>query len=491
MSELLPALIFFVPIFTAVAMPLIGHWNRDLCRPIAILAIAAAAVLSIATVSHVWSAGAISYSFSGWAPPAGIEWLVDPVSSVMVTAVCLLALLGVIHGGGLDRRLLRGRVTPYHTILLLLVSGLIGVTFAADLFNVFVFLEVVAISAYALVALPGGRALVSAFRYLIVGTVGASCYLLGVGYLYAATGTLNFADMAQRLPTLLESRAVVCGLIFIFIGLAIKMALLPLHGWLPSAYRNAPNSTVPILAGLVTKVSLLVWVRILYWIVGRGEASADIPVFHLVSLLGIAAAVGGGILAVYQEDLKRIFACGGIAHIGLIVVGAGQMNHTALTGSLFYLINDAVMQFGLFALAGVAAHRYGIRTLADLGRARIRNPWILTALVSIAFGMVGFPPTGGFFGKWHIILGALEGGDYLAVAAVVLLTLLTIGYFARIFERAFHKGDGAGEPEAALPPMPWTVRVGLAAPAVAVFVLGLLSGSIIEPLRNSIGALGL
>ena len=489
MTGHLPVLIFFVLLFAAVSMPVVGHWKKHLCRPIAVAAIAAGALLSIASLDHVLANGAVRYSFSGWSAPIGIEWLADSVSSIMVLAVCLLALLCLVHGSSIDRRLTRGRTVPFYTIVLLLTSGLVGLVYAADLFNVFVFLEVVAISAYALVALPGGPALVAAFRYLILGTLGASCYLLGVGYFYAATGTLNIADLSLRVPELLDSKAVVCGLIFMFIGLGIKMALLPLHGWLPSAYNNAPDLAVPMLAGLLTKVSLLVWVRILFWTTASAQGRPELPLFELVSVLGALAAIAGGCLALYQQRLKRIFAYGGIAHIGLVLIGVGQMNSTGLAGGLFYLMNDAVMQFGLFALAGVVAKQYGIRTLEQLARAKVRNPWVLTALIVVAVGMVGFPPTGGFFGKWQILLATLSAENFLGAAALILTTLLTIAYFVRIFERVFQ--DGEGDSEAIEVPIPHAMRISLLAPAAAVVALGFFSSSIIAALRQSIGGLGL
>ena len=146
-----------------------------------------------------------------------------------------------------------------------------GVVFAADLFNVFVFLEVATLSTCALIAMAGGRALVFGFRYLILASIGATFYLLGVGFLYAATGTLNMADMAKLLPGLLASKAVIVGLVFIFIGLAIKMALMPLHGWLPDAYTYAPDAVSPLISSMVTKVALFAWVRIMYWVVGYGH----------------------------------------------------------------------------------------------------------------------------------------------------------------------------------------------------------------------------
>ncbi len=247
MSEHLPALVFLVPLTTAICMPLVGHLRKSVCGPLAFVAVALMAVLSVASLWSIVSGGEVRYSFGGWVPPIGIEWLADSLAGVMIAALSGLAVVCLLYGTAVGGDTHGKRAVPYYTIVLLLVAGLSGVVYAGDLFNIFVFLEVVSLSAYALVAVPGGRALVSAFRYLLMGTLGTAFYLLGVGYFYAATGALNIADLAQRVPDLLGSKAVMAGLIFMFVGLAIKIALMPLHGWLPDAYSHGPTAAVPLL----------------------------------------------------------------------------------------------------------------------------------------------------------------------------------------------------------------------------------------------------
>ena len=483
MTEHLPALVFLTPLATALCMPLAGRRRTGICRPLALLAVAAMAVLSVASLSVVLANGAIRYSFGGWLPPVGIEWLVDSVAATMVTGVSALAVLCLVYGGTVVDRTHAQHPIPYHTIVLLLVAGLSGAVYAGDLFNVFVFLEVVSLSAYALVAVPGGRALVSAFRYLLMGALGTAFYLLGVGYFYAATGALNIADLAQRVPGLLESKAVMAGLIFMFIGLAIKMALIPLHGWLPDAYSDAPTAAVPLLASLVTKVALLVWVRILFWVMPAGAALGDVGIFTLVSALGMMASVAGACIALSQSDLKRMFAYGGISHVGLVLIGIGQANQTGLTGGLYYLLNDAVMQCALFVLAGFVAERYGVRSLDDAVRAEIRNPWVIGTFVVAGLGMIGLPPTGAFFGKLRILLGALEADNYLAAGAVVVTTLVTLGYFAQLLERLVRRGtEDAGMERAATP---LALRASMAALAAAMVGLGLWNDQIVKALMSA------
>ncbi|MDX1412031.1 MAG: proton-conducting transporter membrane subunit, partial [Nitrospirales bacterium] len=179
--------------------------NQNWCRPIALTALAIMSVASISMYAGIVSSGPISYAFSGWAPPIGIEWIADGLSGLLMMMVSLLAFVTVIFAGPATPAGIRGRIPYYYTLILLLISALSGIVMAGDLFNVFVFLEVGSLASYALVGLAGGRALISAFRYLILGTLGAALYLLGVGYFYAVTGTLNMADVATHLPDLLKS----------------------------------------------------------------------------------------------------------------------------------------------------------------------------------------------------------------------------------------------------------------------------------------------
>jgi multicomponent Na+:H+ antiporter subunit D len=484
MSSHLPILLFLVPFVTAVAMPILCAKRRSWRQPLTTGAVSVMVALSVINLRVVLSEGAIEYAFGGWTAPVGIAWLDDPLAAIVVLTMSVVALLSLIYGRLVVPPKLDKSV-PYYTLILLFIAALVGVAFAADLFNVFVFLEMAALTGYALVGAGGAKALVYAFRYLLLGSFGATLYLLGVSYLYAATGTLNMADLATRLPELMTSTAVVGGLTFVFLGLSIKMALVPLHGWLPGAYANAPESVAPLLASTITKVTLVAWVRIEYSLIAPGVEVSHVPVLVLLEDIGVFAAVIGGALALVQTDIKRMFAYGGISHIGLILVGVSLGNSTALAGGLFYLINDAVMQAGLFMIAGAVLHYHGARTLDDVKGVGNRSPWLTGPLVVVAIAMVGLPPTGGFFGKWNIVLGALEAQHYLAVFAVLASTLLTLGYFLRLFACWFHQPVTIETEQLEVAA---SLRVSLGAAAVAIIVLGLLSDSVVRVLLESLAS---
>ncbi len=498
MSYHLPVIIFLIPFLTAICMPVVGGKRLHWCRPMALAAVFAMCVAAVVNLCVVLDHGETRYAFGGWpistslpAPPIGIEWVNDGLASIMLVVLSLLASVCLIYGGPLLPQSLGGRVVLYYTLILILISGLTGIVFAGDIFNIFVFLEVAALSAYALVAVSGGKALVAAFRYLILGTLGASFYLLGVVFLYAVTGTLNMADLAQQLmdkPELLTSKAIIAGSTFMFIGLGIKMALFPLHGWLPGAYTRAPDAISPILAALMTKVALYAWIRIMFWVLGAGAEMGQVHLLTLLGILGAVAAVVGALLALSQQDVKRMFAYGGISHIGLILIGVSQGNQTGFAGGMFYMINDAFMQAGAFFIAGAAIYQHGARTVEDWASLRHGSPWMIGALIILAMSMIGIPPTGGFFGKWYIMLGAMEAGNYLAVGAVVVATLLTMAYFQRLFLSIFRNEASS---IAARVETHFSLQVSLGVTSAAIIVLGLCSDPIVMFFRETAASIGL
>ena len=482
MNYHLPAILFLLPLFAAIAMPVVCLKHREWSRPISLAVLSAMVVVSVLNLNGVIQYGEVRYAFSGWAPPLGIEWVADGLASVVLVALSVLGLLALVFAGPTAPRDLGGRVVHFYVLILLLIAALTGIAFAGDLFNLFVFLEVAAIASYGLIGVAGGPALFAAFRYLLLGTLGASLYLLGVSYFYAASGTLNMADMAEQLPHLLTSKAVVGGLLFMFIGLGIKMALVPFHVWLPDAYTHAPESVSPILAALVTKVALLGWIRIIYWVLGAKVIIYDIPVLLLVGVLGTLAAVIGAVPALTARNIKMMFAYGGISHIGIILLGVTQGNTTGFAGGVFYLLNDAVMQAALFFLAGALVFQYGVRTVQDLAQIGKQVPWLTGALIVIALGMVGLPPTGGFFGKWYIILGALEAHNYVAVAAVLLSTLLTLAYFVKLFEAIFRQR--APRSDVLQSELPLSCKLSLGVTTASIVLLGLFSDPIVQWILN-------
>jgi multicomponent Na+:H+ antiporter subunit D len=435
MSPALPALLFLVPFVAALLAGLLGWFVRGWARWTAIVA----AVLEVALACHgVLGAGPVRTRafMGGWPPPLGIEWALDPLGALAVVLVVVTSGLVLVGVPGLVRAELDGREPSFYVAALLLESALLGMVLTADLFNFFVHLEVAALCSYALVAAGGRGAPRAALRYLVMGTLGASSYLLGVGMLYAATGSLNMSDVAARLAHASPALAATGGALVV-VGLALKMGLFPLHGWMPAAYARAPAAAAALMAPLVTKVSALALLRIVGWVLVPHAFGRDAGVLPALSAAGTVAIVAGAVLALRENDLRRLLAYSSVSQMGIVAAGIGLGHPTALTGAVVHIVADTVAKAVLFLVAGVLAVRWGIRDVRQLGRLRGTAPALRAIILVAGLSLVGLPPLMGFYGKWYVVTAALEQDAPWVVAAVGVGTMLTVAYVFRIVERLF------------------------------------------------------
>lgn len=433
---MIPALIFLCPFMTALMVPFF-HTKRSVSQILTLAALAGSFFFSLKGLSITGNGSVIHHYMGNWTPPYGIEWRLDTLSAFMSLLVSALAFIVIFATGVTVEKECTNAKIPYYTIVLLHVASLLGIILTHDLFNLFVFLEVASLTAYALVASGNDtRGNVASFRYLLIGTAGASFYLLGVGYLYAATGTLNMTDMALRLQELGISRTVFLGVTLILIGLAIKMGLFPFHGWLPDAYTHASDSASALIAPLMTKVMIYSFIRIVLWVIGRNTLTT-LGIGPILTVFGTLAIVAGSIMAFMQRRFKRLLAYSSISHIGLIMLAFGLGNKTALIGAFLHILNHACMKAALFLVAATAYHRHGIDDIFDFSKLRGKMPYTMAAFCVAALSMVGIPPLAGFFGKWYILVGSLQAGKPIFAVLVVLSSLLTALYFFKVIEQTF------------------------------------------------------
>jgi multicomponent Na+:H+ antiporter subunit D len=436
MGSNLPILLFLIPFLAAMIAAAVGWFVRDAPRVIAVIALGATAALSVVGVARVHAEGTLRTAVGGWPPPYGIEVLLDPLSAFIAAMVGLVALLAVVGALPNARAELPRRNLVYYSSILLLVSGLMGITITGDLFNLFVQIEVASLSAYALVAAGGRGAPRAALNYLVIGSLGASLYLIGVGFLFAATGSLNMEQVAALIHDA-DERLVLVGGLLIVAGLGTKMALFPFHVWMPAAYSRAPAAAAAVMAPLVTKVSAYALLRILFWVFAGGVLAPERVLLELVAWAGAAAVVGGGILALVQTDLRRLLAYSSVGQMGVVALGIGLANPDGLTGAVLHIANDALMKGALFLAAGLVLLRYGVREVSDLSRVRGQAPWTAAAVVVAGLSLIGVPPLSGFFGKWYVLSGAVAAERWIFVVALLVGSLATVGYVFRIIEPLF------------------------------------------------------
>ncbi|MDH5361490.1 MAG: monovalent cation/H+ antiporter subunit D family protein, partial [Gammaproteobacteria bacterium] len=317
--------------------------------------------------------GVISYALGGWAAPWGIEYRVDTLNAYVLLIVSAISSLVLLGGRvSIEQEIESKNHSLFYTAYLLCFAGLLGITITGDAFNVFVFLEISSLSSYALISLGRDRrALTAAYQYLVMGTIGATFILIGIGMMYMITGTLNMHDLAQRLPEANNSRTMLTAFAFMFVGVSLKLALFPLHLWLPNAYTYAPSIVSAFLAGTATKVAVYVLLRFIFTVFGVDYAFTQLPLSAILMLLAIAAILLATMSAIYENNLKRLFAYSSVAQLGYMVLGISFLSVTGLTSSLLHLFNHALMKAALFmALACVMYQQGGIMmsNLKGLGR---------------------------------------------------------------------------------------------------------------------------
>jgi multicomponent Na+:H+ antiporter subunit D len=433
----LPALQVIVPMLCA-PFCLLFRWSWY-SYGVALVASWCAFAISIGLLDAVMTTGTISYRLGGWAPPYGIEYVVDELNAFILLIVSGIGALVITFGKqSVERELPLGKDGLFYTSYLLCLAGLLGVTITGDAFNVFVFLEISSLSSYVLISL--GRqpmALTAAYRYLVFGTIGATFYLIGVGLLYQATGTLNIVDLAERVAPLSDSRSVQAAFGFMTVGIVIKLALFPLHIWLPNAYAYAPSVSSAFLAATATKVSIYVLIRVFFTIFGPAY-SFDVMALDMVLMpLAIIAMFVGSTIAIFQLDVKRMLAYSSVAQIGYMILGISMASTLGVTGGLLHLFNHALIKGALFLTMGCVFYRLGSVALSDMDGLGRRMPWTMAAFVIGGLSLIGVPLTAGFVSKWYLILAALDKDWWWLSALVLLSSLLAVIYVWRIFEVAY------------------------------------------------------
>ena len=441
-----PHLVILIPLIFfagALLIPLLERWRHGCAYGVAVASAAVGALVTVAGLVEVSSGGTLRYQVSGWAPPIGIELVLDPLSAFLSVMLASVALLVLVHSGPVVRRELPGKAMPLYSTALLLVGALLGITITGDLFNLYVFLEISSLASYALLALGDRKAPVSAFRYLILGTVGASFYLLGLGFVFMTTGSLNMADLKLILSNLESSPPLLVGLVLITTGVGLKMALFPMHGWLPDAYTYASSTATALIAPIGTKIAAYVLIRIFFFVLDPGFASGEIPLTTAIGYLGAAGILWGSILAIAQTDLKRMLAYSSVGQIGYIALGIGLASPMGFIGAILHMVNHAVMKGCLFLVSANFLSRLGhadIRRFND--STRVHMPWTAAGFTMAALSMIGLPPFAGFFSKWYLILGSVEESNWVFVAVILISSLLSAVYFFRLIERIYLRSPG-------------------------------------------------
>ncbi|MFT5082687.1 MAG: multicomponent Na+:H+ antiporter subunit D [Lentisphaeria bacterium] len=412
-----------------------------------------ALLISTLLLQQVLATGTISYELGGWQPPWGIEYRIDKLNAFLLLIISSLSttILLAAHTS-ITKEIPKDKHTLFYVLYLLSLTGMLGIVATGDAFNVFVFLEISSLSAYALIALGNDRrALWASFQYLIMGTIGATFILIGIGLIYQMTGTLNMNDLASRLPEVAQTRTVFTAFAFVIVGVCLKLALFPLHLWLPNAYTYAPSIVTAFFAATATKVAIYLLIRFTYSIFGFSFSFTTLPLQLLFVVLGLLGIFVASTAAIYQKNVKRLFAYSSIAQIGYMIVGYSITTAAGLTATLLHLFNHALMKGALFLALGAVMYRVGSVQLSHFRGLGREMPLTMGAIVVGGLSLIGVPLTVGFVSKWYLVTALIEKGWWPIAVLVLLGSLLAIVYVWRIVEEAYFKprtvsGEQNGEP---------------------------------------------
>jgi len=471
LDQHLPALQVVVPMLVAPLAALLKP--RGLAWAASSVTSVIALAIAIELTVAVHGGPAIGYAMGSWPAPWGIALQIDALSALLllvVTGASTAALLGGRHS--LDAQIEAERQPYFYAAWLLALAGLAGIVVSADAFNIFVFMEISSLASYVIIAGgPDRRALPAVFKYLIMGTIGATFYLIGVGLIYMMTGTLNLADMELRIYQVADQKPILVAAGFITVGLALKAAIFPLHVWLPNAYCYAPHMVSVFLAACATKVSLYVLLRFDFFVFqGNLDGHAFQFAAYLMPLALLAILVGSAV-AMFEQNVKRLLAFSSVAQIGYMMLGASLVTVAGLTAGFVHVFNHALAKGALFlAVAAFASLAAGLR-IDELGGMARRMPWTFGAFLIAAMSLVGMPGTAGFISKWLLVSAAMDlGAPGLALVALILISsLMAVVYLWRIVEAACFSPAPSSAIEAPLPSQALLATTWIAALANVYF----------------------
>lgn len=475
----LPILAVALPLAGAFALPLAERWAARYTKLIGV-AVAAAHVALAAWLYEQVCRAPMVYHVGGWPARLGVVFCVDRAGALfflVMSASCAGILLFALAYW-------QGARHKFSMLYFLLVAGMSGLTLTGDAFNFYVFLELTSLSSYGLVALERDRqAVTAALKYMLFGVVSGLLVLAAVLFLYRASGTLNLAALATAFPGL-PGRTKALALALLLTGLGLKVAIVPLHFWLPDAHAGAPTPVSALLSGplvLTWLASLLRFCFSLFGVAALHETgTADLLVYA-----GCLSIIVGHSLALAQSDLKRLLAYSTVAHLGYVAVGAGLCTPGGVGAGLFHAANHVVMKAGAFLLAGLLIARAGTRRIDELRGMGRRCPWTCALFTVAALALIGLPPANGFFSKLLIAAAAVEGGRIDLATIVSLGAVLSALYFVRLLHVLYSPGTTEVNSQApdSSPSRPAYVVAGLF--AVLCLVVGVLTPTVVPHLQKA------
>ena len=464
---LLPPLI---PMVTAV-LCLLAWRRRSIQRALGVAGCGGLLVSAVVLLRAVWGGDILTLEVGSWPAPFGIVFVADLFSAIMVLLAGIIGLAVVVYSlATVDAE---RESFGYYPLLNLLLMGVAGAFLTGDIFNMFVWFEVLLISSFVLLALGGEQPqMEGAIKYVTLNLLSSALFLAAVAILYGITGALNFADLARELAQTKAPGLTTAAAMLFLVAFGIKAAIFPLFFWLPASYHTPPVAVSAIFSGLLTKVGVYALIRVFTMLFTQ-----DVGYTHTILLVMAALTMVVGILgALAQDELRRLLSFQVVSHIGYMLMGLALFTPLAVAGAIFYMAHDAIVKTNLFLLSGVAQRAGGTFELKKLGGLYRSAPLVAALFLIPALSLAGMPPLSGFFAKLALVQAGVATGQYAMVAVALLVGLLTLLSMMRVWQEAFWKPRPADAPAAVAPG-----SAGMLAPIVALALITVAIGLGAEP----------
>ena len=488
-SPHLPVYILMVLLIFAVTIPLYmkayGRWFNILMMSV----LSGTAGLAILELLKVSREGAYSYTFGNYEAGIGIQFLVDDFSALMTFIVLLLGLLIVLFSlKDLDHEIEAENKYRYYTLVFLMLFSMIGMIFTNDMFNLYVFMEILSLVSVAGISIKKKKdTLMASMKYLMMGAIGSVTILMGFALLYMVTGHLNMTLIFTEINEVWEQypRNILLAMGFILTGFGIKAAIFPLHNWLPDAHSSAPTPSSALLSGLVVKAYVFAIAKMMYRVIGQ-EISVNIGINNYIIIFAVMSMIMGSVFALTQRDIKRRLAYSSVAQIGYIFLGLALATPMGFSAALFHVISHAFMKSALFLSAGSIIYLTGRRDVKNMDGIGYEMPITMTVFSIGVLGMIGIPGTSGFMSKWYLGLAVLDAGHPGLLLVILLSSFLNALYYLPIVIAAFLRERPGVPLEMHRDGIPRTMKISMVLVAAGSIVIGFFPHLVMDIIEKAV-----
>ncbi len=475
------SLVFFL--LMALIVPLFKRRNFAVTTTLGLIVLLIVWVLTVVLVRDVYLNGPFTYAFGNHESFIGLELLVNLFSAgFALFMLSLIIIIYVYSTSDATEGIAEKEYGRYYILLFILLFAMFGILYTNDLFNTYVFMEILSITTVSIISIKRKKENYTAsFRYVMLNEVGSLSYLFGVALLFMVTGHTNIDLVAASIQSSFDDYTanIVTALGFMLTGIGIKAAIFPFHIWLPDAHSTAPTSSSAILSGLVVKLYILIMIKMLFRLFGFDIVSA-MNIHIVLMMIGAFGMIMGSVFAIGQTDVKRMLGYSSIAQVGYIVLGISLGTVLGLQAAFFHVLSHGLMKAALFLSVGAVIYHKGVRKVKDFNGMASEMPVVMTVFGLAALGMIGIPLTSGFISKLNLGLASLDANQGYLIIIIIVSGLLNALYYLPILIAAFLKSNKPGDLGLKVEPIPRLMMVPIVVLGLLIVYFGLFPNMILS-----------